>query len=110
MQAKQQLAWLIQPCVSELSHIQVFDSKPHHTHSLAQRHDGLVWCDACGVWSGRVYRALKRRCLEHPSSGLQRLALSKLAQGLDPPGNDCLSVRLLPMTVKPTELVVEGLD
>ena len=91
-------------------HLQALDSKPHHTHSLAQRDDGLVWCVACGVWSGRVYRALKRRCLEQPVSGLQRLALAKLAQGLDPPGNDCLSVKLLPHTVRPTELFVEGLD
>ena len=108
VQQKPQLAWLIQPCVPELTHLQPYDSKPHHTHSLSQRQDGMVWCVACGAWSGRAYRALKRRCLEQPVSGLQRLALSKLAKGLDPPGNDLLSVKLLPTdAVRPAELFAE---
>ena len=110
VQRKHQVSWLSQPCCPDLREKQVFGSKPHHSHQLSHRQDGLLWCVRCGSWSGRIYRALKSKCLEQPKSSLQQLALARLAKGLDPPGHDCGSVVQPPAKDQATELHVEGLD
>ena len=109
-QRKLQVDWLAMPCVTNSNRKDSFGTKPHHSHHLSQRADGLIWCRACGCWSGRIYRALKKKCLDHPKSGLQRLALDRFAKGLDPPGLDCGSMVMPPAVDQPTELCVEGLE
>ena len=85
-QRKQQAQWLNDPCSGEAQ--RAAKGMPHHTHSLDSSPEGLVWCVKCGSWSGGVYRALRRRCTENPRTGLQRLCLRRIEQGLKPPGLD----------------------
>ena len=99
-----QLVWLGQICTLDLTP-QKFGAKPHPSHRLHQREqDGLVWCRLCGMWSTRIYKGLKQVCDEHPRTGLQRLALGRLAKGLSPPGVDFEAGVLLQQL--PTELEV----
>ena len=61
--------------------------RPHHTHRCGVLGQ-LVWCKRCGAWSTSRYRGLADRCLEEPSTGLQRLALRRISAGKPPPGVD----------------------
>ena len=106
MPAKQ-LDWLSQACTRDLTP-QKIGAKPHPSHRLEQRdHDGLVWCRQCGMWSTRIYKGLKQVCDEQPRTGLQRLALGRLAKGLSPPGVDFVAGELLPGLQLATELEIE---
>ena len=80
--------------------------RPHATHNCQLR-STVVWCVACGSWSSSRYRALALPCQLAPQTGLQRMALRRLAAGRPPTGLD--HADLEPYTYEPTgELEITG--
>ena len=109
VQRKHQLEWLNSLCLRGVTK-QPVGTQPDPSHHLSSRPDGLVWCRACGSWSGRGFRALKDRCPERAESGVQRLCLRRLARERDLPGLDHIKKKPPVTAVEADELFIIGLD
>ena len=88
-QRRFQADWLQSACSERaVQRVCCNSSMSRHTHTLSSSFEGIVMCVKCWSWSGGVYRALKSKCKGSPTTGLQRLCLRRLAQGLSHPGLD----------------------